>query len=183
MQIRVGYEMIYDCPQPTPMILVLNIHYSRVSDIVVPDHLVTSPSVPITPYRDGFGNWCSRHRGAAGRMRLVADGTVRDSGLPDVIVPSACAARGGGAARGDPGLPAGQPLLRDRPAVRHRLEAVRQTPPGWARVQAICDFVHQHIAFGYEHARRDQDRLGGLQRAQGRLPRLRPPGDRASAAA
>ena len=27
------------------------------------------------------------------------------------------------------------------------------TPLGWARVQAICDYVHQHIVFGYEHAR------------------------------
>ncbi len=27
-------------------------------------------------------------------------------------------------------------------------------PTGWARVQAICDFVHSHIAFGYQHARR-----------------------------
>ena len=28
-----------------------------------------------------------------------------------------------------------------------------KSPLGWARVQAICDYVHQHIAFGYEHAR------------------------------
>jgi hypothetical protein len=27
-----------------------------------------------------------------------------------------------------------------------------QTPSGWGRVQAICDFVHNHISFGYEHA-------------------------------
>src|SRR4030095_2067395 len=26
-------------------------------------------------------------------------------------------------------------------------------PSGWGRVQAICDYVHQHITFGYEHAR------------------------------
>lgn len=25
--------------------------------------------------------------------------------------------------------------------------------PGWGRVQAICDFVNQHIAFGYQDAR------------------------------
>ena len=39
MQIRVGYELIYYCPQPTPMILTLNVHYTRASDLVVPDHL------------------------------------------------------------------------------------------------------------------------------------------------
>jgi hypothetical protein len=60
MQIRVGYELVYDCPQPTPMILTLHVHSTRVSDIVVPDHLITRPSIPITAYRDGFGNWCSR---------------------------------------------------------------------------------------------------------------------------
>ena len=37
MQLRVGYELIYDCPQPTPMMLMLNIHHTRASDIVVPD--------------------------------------------------------------------------------------------------------------------------------------------------
>jgi hypothetical protein len=60
VQIRVGHELIYDCPQPTPMMLVLNIHYSRAPDLLVPDHVTTTPSVPMSAYRDGFGNWCSR---------------------------------------------------------------------------------------------------------------------------
>ena len=47
MQIRIGYELVYECPQPTPMILTVNVHYSRASDIVRPDYLVTGPSVPI----------------------------------------------------------------------------------------------------------------------------------------
>src|SRR5438477_11995823 len=89
MKIRVGFEMSYDFPQPTPLITVLGTHFTRASDIIVPDHLTTNPSVPITPYRDGFGNWCSRLVAPSGRMRLAADGTVRDSGLPDPIVASA----------------------------------------------------------------------------------------------
>jgi hypothetical protein len=48
MQIRVGYELLYDSPQTTPMILTLHIHFTRVSDIIVPDHLIASPSIPIT---------------------------------------------------------------------------------------------------------------------------------------
>src|ERR1700727_3712593 len=87
MKIRVGFEMIYDFPQPAPIVTVLGTHCTRASDIIVPDHLTTSPSVPITPYRDGFGNWCSRFVAPAGRMRLAADGTVRERGLPDVMVP------------------------------------------------------------------------------------------------
>ena len=89
MKIRVGYELIYDFPQPTPMIVVLGTHFSRASDVVVPDFLTTSPAVPISPYRDGFGNWCSRFVAPAGQMRLSGDGIVRDSGVPDVVAPSA----------------------------------------------------------------------------------------------
>ena len=70
MQIRVGYELIYDCPQPTPMMLMLNIHHSRAADIVVPDHVMTEPAVPVHAYRDAFGNWCSRIVAPQGRIRI-----------------------------------------------------------------------------------------------------------------
>jgi len=73
IQIRVGYELIYDLPQPTPMIMVLGIHFTRASDIVVPDYLTTTPAIPITPYRDLFGNWCSRIMAPPGRLRLAGD--------------------------------------------------------------------------------------------------------------
>ena len=89
MHIRVGYDLLYDCPQATPMILLVNMHYSRASDIVVPDYLITEPSVPITAYRDPFGNWCTRLVAPAGQMRFSSRGVVRDSGQPDVVVPSA----------------------------------------------------------------------------------------------
>jgi hypothetical protein len=71
MQIRVGFEMAFQCPQPTPMLLALSIHYSRASDLVRPDHLVTIPSVPVIAYRDLFGNWCSRLVAPAGRFVLA----------------------------------------------------------------------------------------------------------------
>jgi transglutaminase-like putative cysteine protease len=89
MQIRLGYELIYDCPQPTPMLLMLNVHYTRVSDVVVPDHLVTSPSIPIRAFRDGFGNWCSRIVAPAGRTRLSASGIVNDTGELDLVASEA----------------------------------------------------------------------------------------------
>ena len=52
MHIRVGYELIYHCPQATPMILLVNIHYSRVSDIVMPDSLMWHYRLDDFP--DGF---------------------------------------------------------------------------------------------------------------------------------
>ncbi len=134
--------------------MVLGTHFSRASDIIVPDYLTTTSSVPISPYRRCFfGNWCSRIVAPAGRMRLSADGIVNDTGLPDVVVPSAYQL-----AVED--LPAETLtfLLGSRYCETDRLSDVawklfEKSPPGWARVQAICDFVHGHIAFGYEHAR------------------------------
>ena len=89
VEIRVGYELIYDCPQPTPMMLVLNIHYTRASDILVPDHVKTDPSVPIAAYRDSFGNWCSRIVAPQGRIRIASTAVVKDSGEADVVATSA----------------------------------------------------------------------------------------------
>jgi len=87
MQIHVGFEMIYDCPQPTPMIFNLNVHFTRVSDLVGRDDLVVDPPVPMAAYRDSFGNWCTRIVALKGRTRLSADAIVNDTGVPDVIVP------------------------------------------------------------------------------------------------
>ena len=154
MQIRVGFEMVYQCPQPTPMILALNIHYSRASDIVRPDHLITNPPVPIAAYRDMFGNWCSRIVAPAGRMVLSADGLINDTGQPDLVVPTAMQVP-------VELLPESTLvyLLGSRYCETDQLSNIAwqrfgSGPSGWARVQAVCDFVHHHIEFGYHHARR-----------------------------
>lgn len=152
MTFRVGYEFNYHFPDKTPVLLMLNVHYSRVSDLAAPDSIILNPSVPITGYRDSYGNWCSRIVAPAGLMRISADAIIRDSGKPEW-----------------------------RPAEAHQVP-VEQLPedailfllasrfcdsdqmldlawslfgthvPGLARVQAICDFVHRHIDFGYHHA-------------------------------
>jgi transglutaminase-like putative cysteine protease len=153
VKIRIGYELIYDCPQPTPMILMLNVHYSRVSDMVTPDHIVTTPSIPASGYRDSFGNWCTRIVAPAGRTRITADATVNDSGGMDPVVPTAVQTP-------IQTLPEDtlMYLLGSRYCETELLMPVAwslfgQTPPGWSRVQAICDFVHSHIGFGYQYAR------------------------------
>jgi transglutaminase-like putative cysteine protease len=152
VEIKVGYELIYDCPQPTPMMLVLNIHYSRAPDIVVPDHVSTDPSIPMVAYRDGFGNWCSRIVAPRGRLRIASTAVVRDSGAPDVVATYA-------QQHSIQDLPeeALVFLLGSRYCDTEKFAETAwsmfgQTPPGWARVQAICDFVHNHITFGYQHS-------------------------------
>ena len=154
MQIRVGFEMAYACPQPTPMILALSIHYSRAADLTRPDHLLTNPSVPITAYRDLFGNWCSRLVAPQGNFVISADTVVNDSGLQDTYAPWA---------QQTPVeyLPESALvyLLGSRYCETDLLSEIAwqrfgSGPTGWQRVQAICDFVHQRISFGYHHARR-----------------------------
>lgn len=153
MQIRIGYDLVYECPQPTPMLLTLHVHYTRVADLVTPDHLITRPSLPVRTYRDPFGNWCSRILVPAGSTHLSATGLVLDSGEPDPVEPNAQQH----AVEDLPGetIPF---LLGSRYCETELLSEVAwslfdNTAPGWARVQAICDFVHNHIAFGYHHAR------------------------------
>lgn len=153
MYIQAGYEMIFDCPQPTPMLLMLNIHYSRAGDLAMPDLLTTAPSVPVTAYRDSFGNWCSRIVARPGLTRISTTAVLRDSGIPDIVVPSA------------EQLPVENLpeeallfLLPSRYCETELLaniaaELFNDVAPGWGRVQAICDFVHHRIKFDYMRAR------------------------------
>ena len=152
MLIRVGYELNYQLPQATPMILTLNVHYSRVSDLAHPDHMTTTPSVPAVAYRDGFGNWCTRLVAPAGSFTVTSDAIVNDSGALEVAVPFAVQH-----------LVQHLPeetlvfLLGSRYCETDKLSQIAWdrfsgTPLGWGRVQAICDFVHDHIQFGYEFA-------------------------------
>jgi transglutaminase-like putative cysteine protease len=153
LEIRVGYELIYDCPQPTPMMLMLNIHHSRAPDIRVPDRLTTVPVIPFSTYRDGYGNWCTRLVAPTGRLRIASAALVNDSGKPDIVATDA-------QQNSIQELPEEALifLLGSRYCDTEKLSDAAwnlfgQTPPGWGRVQAICNFVHDHISFGYEHAR------------------------------
>ena len=135
------------------MILVVSIDESRARDFVVADELITEPSIPIAGYRDSFGNQCHRVLAPAGRLRLTADCIIRDSGEPD-----------------DVPIGAWQDSVEDLPqdalvfllGSRYcETDWLSQTAwqlfsyvaPGYPRVQAICDFVHHHIAFDYQSAR------------------------------
>jgi transglutaminase-like putative cysteine protease len=153
LQIRLGYELNYSFPQPTPMILALNIHYSRASDIIIPDYLTTDPAVPIGGYRDGFGNWCTRLVAPGGLFRIKTDALIRDTGEPDKVFPGAMQH-----AIQDLPEEALVFLLGSRYCETDLLsqaawDLFEKSQPGWARVQAICDYVHHRIRFDYQQAR------------------------------
>ncbi len=152
LRVSIGCRLSYSFPQPTPLIAMLNVHYSRFGDLERADYLVTTPSVPLECYRDGFGNWCTRMVAPAGDFTLSSDGIFRDQGLLDPVAP-------GAAQHAVEDLPFETLvyLLGSRYCDTDLLseEAWRlfeKTAPGWARVQAICDFVHEGVSFDYMQA-------------------------------
>ncbi|MCV3206410.1 transglutaminase family protein [Mesorhizobium sp. YC-39] len=153
MRIHIGCEMSFDFPQETPLIAMLNVHYSRASDLERPDFLTSNPPVPIESYRDSFGNWCNRLVAPPGRFSFGTDAVIRDPGTFEV---------------GDP--IAWQHEVRDLPSdtllfllpsrfcesdllANDAWRLFGHTPLGIPRVQAVCDFVHNHIVFNYGNAR------------------------------
>ncbi len=152
MKIRAGYEISYDCPQPTPMILTLSIHPSRISDLLTGDRMRLDPPIPANTYHDSFGNFCHVIRARAGRLTISADFLVRDKGEPDEIAPQA-------EQHALEDLPAEVLiyLLGSRYCETDRLSNTAwslfgQVPKGWPLVNAICDYVHDRIIFDYAHA-------------------------------
>jgi transglutaminase-like putative cysteine protease len=162
MHIRVGYDLVYECPSPTPMMLMISVRPERTPDLITPQIIATEPFVPIREYVDTFGNVCTRLLAPAGAIRIFADFVVADSGLPDPVVPDAI--QHDVDALPDDALLF---LLASRYCETDRLadEAWRlfgAIAPGWARVQAIVDFVHDRITFGYPHARATRSAFEGL---------------------
>lgn len=167
MQIRLGYEMIFQCPQPTPMVLTLHVHACRSNDLVQPDHLQVDPPIPFRTYRDGFGNGCTRLIAPAGRLRVFADALVQDCGLYE---PAFFNARE---------VPVDQLpddvmvyLLPSRYCESDLLSTAAwqlfgNTVPGWSRVQAVCDWVHRQVTFGYQYARSTKTAFETYNEGQG----------------
>jgi transglutaminase-like putative cysteine protease len=153
MLIRLGYEIAISCVQPTPVISLLEIHKDRQSDIKRQTRVITSPSVPTRTYSDAFGNICRRFTAPTGGIRILYDALVEDSGIVDEV-----------------NMLARETTVEDLPdealgyllgsrycETDHLMDlAWRQfghLPAGWARVQAIVDYVHARISFGYGYAR------------------------------
>ena len=152
MQIRAGYHITYECPKPTPMLLMLSVHPSRLPDLLTPAGIITDPELPLKHYRDLYGNTCSRLVAPAGRITLATRFIVEDTGLPDLVEPEVRQ------------VPVEQLpddvlvyLLPSRYCQSDELadfafEQFGGVQPGWSRVQAISEWVHGHIGFDYGKA-------------------------------
>lgn len=167
MLIRYGYDFSMTLNQPIPMVCLLNVHDERAADMVVPEAVITQPEVATTTYRDMFGNTCRRFIAPAGPFQIWGDGTVRDDGTYDKAHPDAAE------------VPVGDLpdaclvyLMGSRYCETDRLSQTAwdlfgNTQPGWARVQAICDYVHNHIKFDYGDARATRTAMEAWQEGKG----------------
>ncbi|CAN5796518.1 transglutaminase family protein [soil metagenome] len=153
MLIRAGYRIGFDCANPMPIHLLLSVHPDRRTDLVTDDKLHADAEAEITRERDALGNLATRVQAPGGPITFSAEFVVRDSGLPDRQAPGA--GQLPVAALPVDALPY---LLPSRYCETDRLGDLAWrlfggVTPGWARVQAICDYVHDRITFGYHNAR------------------------------
>ena len=153
MLIRLGYDIRFDIAAPVPIVALLKVHPSRRDYLREPDELRTEPAVQIDEYQDLFGNISSRFVAPAGSIRLINSTVIEDSGLPDPV-------NWGAREVPVPELP--QETLRYLLGSRFcevdllsaaAVELFGDAPRGWARVQAICNWVHTKVTFSYAHAR------------------------------
>jgi transglutaminase-like putative cysteine protease len=156
MLIRIGYDITVSFPAPTPVIHMLYLHPTRKSSVVKPEQLILEPNVPMDEFIDSFGNRCGRFVAPAGRLRLYNDAIVQDSGMPDATDANAVQ-------HSLVDLPADTLgfLLPSRYCEVEKLSDIAwnlfgNTPLGWPRVRAICDWAHERITFGYAFARGDR---------------------------
>ncbi len=168
MRIQVGFEIALSFPQATAVTLTLHIHPSRVSSLVAPEHFVVEPALPMTSYLDSFGNRCDRLFVNTGRLTVRNHAIVEDSGQEDPQV-----------------WTAQQHEVQDLPnesliyllasrycEVDSELKDLagklfNATLPGWPRVQAICNFVNQHLRFDYQLARANRTSLEAFRERTG----------------
>jgi transglutaminase-like putative cysteine protease len=159
MLIRLGYDIQFNIPAPVAMVGVLYVHPSRTQDLREPDELTIDPPLKVESYLDSYGNRCARFLAPAGPLKITNSTLIEDPGTPDLVSLNA---------QEHPvnDLPPEtlRYLLNSRYCEVDRLsniavELFGWQAPGWGRVQAICDWVHAKVAFGYHHARSSKTAL------------------------
>lgn len=162
MKIRAGFHIGYECGQPTPMLMVLNIHPSRRVDLLTDQILTFDRQIEAWYYTDVFGNACSRIVAPPGLTTISTEFEIYDNGQPDIVPEGAFQH-----AINDLPNEVLVFLLGSRYCDTDRLAdfawgRFSSTPLGWQRVRAICDFVHNHISFNYLKADPLRTAYGGF---------------------
>ena len=167
MKIRAGYDIAFQCSQAVPMVLMLTTHPSRDEDIVTDQSMSFSAGVDARDYFDPYGNICTRLVAPRGLLEIRAEFVVNDTGRPDEICPAA--------KQWDVGALPSETLpflLASRYCDTEKLSNLAWSlfggiEGGWQRAQAICDYAHERIQFGYHHARADRTASEGHEERRG----------------
>ncbi|CAO4155156.1 transglutaminase-like domain-containing protein [Methylorubrum aminovorans] len=167
MLIKTGYDIAFETDAATPMSLLLSVHPSHQGDLRSPETIRFDPPIPQRQTLDAYGNVCTRIVAPAGRLSISADFLVADSGLPDTIAPEAAQVP-------VEVLPDEVMLylMASRYCDTDKLGEIAwplfgETPEGWARVQAIVDYVHTRIRFDYQQADATRSAFDGYQQQVG----------------
>ena len=153
IRIRLGCRFDLKLVQPTPMIALLNVHDTRSGDLETPDTIITTPAVALHGYRDGFGNWCTRMMAPAGAFTIATQAIIRDPGCFDPRPPQSEQIPVEQLPDDTLGYLLGSRYCETDLMSQEAWRLFEHSPPGGARVQAICDFVQGHIRFDYLQAR------------------------------
>lgn len=153
MLIRLGYEIAVECDQDTPIVSMLEIDKGRQGDIERQTKVLTSPEVPSTLYFDIYGNTCRRFMAPAGSFRIMYDAIIQDSGLPDEVNTLANEMPVQDLPNETLGFLLGSRYCETDHMSNLAWQLFGGIPSGWARVQAIVDYVHNRLSFGYGYAR------------------------------
>ncbi len=167
MRLAIGCRLTYDLPQPTPMLALLNVHAERVDDLESPDRLFTEPYVPSEQYHDLFGNHLHRLVAPAGRFAIGTRGVIRDDGAPDPVPTHAPQHPVEALPPETLGFLLPSRYCESDSLSQTAWDLFGATPEGWARVQAVCDWVHDRLAFDYMSARGDRTAVGALADGRG----------------
>ncbi|WLB23984.1 transglutaminase-like domain-containing protein [Bradyrhizobium japonicum] len=167
MKIKAGYDIAFQCAQDVPMLLMLSVHPERQQDLLSQHRITFSPDVRARDYLDAFGNICTRLIAPRGQLQVRNRFIIADTGEADEVAPDA--------EQWDiDRLPSEALvyLLGSRYCDTQKLNDLAwaqfgSVPGGWRRVQAICDYVHDRLEFGYHHARDDRTAAEGHDERRG----------------
>ena len=163
--IRIGYHIVVRLFHPSPVIFLLRVHPSRQSTLVEPEDFQLEPDLPVQCYLDSFGNQCGRVNASAGTIHFRNHAVVVDSGELDLFAPEARQEAIPSAALTF--LLASRYCEVDSELMAFAWEKFGPIAPGWSRVQAICDFVHESIRFDYQRARSNRTALEAFREGVG----------------
>jgi transglutaminase-like putative cysteine protease len=147
MRVRIGCEFGWETTAPVPMFMLVRPRMDAEHIAVYESQWIEPSEIPLREYHDMFGNICWRFVAPAGLTTVRYDAVVEIPETADPVVPDAL-------------LHAVEDLpdeaivftLPSRYIESDQLldgawKLFGDTPPTWARIQAVCDWVHHNITF------------------------------------